>query len=107
MIKLTLRLPNKIHERLKQKAHDTGRSLNSLIVDALREDSEGIKYLAESKEDRVWRFLKEEGLWEPLGAEWRDQVKQTPILTHAELRQKTEGVPSLSDAIIEEREPRK
>jgi hypothetical protein len=37
MVRLTLRLPEDVYQRIEQAGHDSGRSLNQVMVDALRE----------------------------------------------------------------------
>jgi hypothetical protein len=105
-VKITLRLPSGLHERLKKRARSSNQSLNTIILEAIEDgiSQEGMNY--ESREDKFWRRMREIGLWEPLGREWEEYMKDAPKLTHAELREKLKGVPPLSEIIIEDRGPR-
>jgi len=59
-----------------------------------------------SERERALRVLRESGLWQPLGPEWAPHLQSPPSLDFEQWREKLKGVPSLSEAIIEEREPR-
>lgn len=105
-VKLTLRLPPLLHERLCQRAREEDQSLNKIIVEALWQDLVDVTSYPESGRERALRVIRESGLWEPLGREWQAEIEQAPKLTHAELREQLKGVPPLSKLIIEDREPR-
>ena len=105
-IKLTLRLPVQLHERLKQRSRAVNQSLNTVIVETLWEGVAQETTYPRSERDRALRVMRESGLWAPLGPEWREEIDQAPRISHAELREQMKGVPPLSEAIIEDREPR-
>jgi hypothetical protein len=103
-VKLTLRLPQTMHERLRKRALESRRSLNTVIVETLQNGMlQTIDVGAQDQEERFWQALQENGLWEPLGMEWQPEIDQAPKISHAELQKEMQGVPSLSDLIIEER----
>lgn len=105
-IKLTLRLPARLHEQLRLRARSANRSLNTVVVEAISNGLSKEVVYPETEQERVLRVLRESGLWEPLGPPWDKYTKNAPAMTHAELREKLKGVPPLSEVIIEEREPR-
>jgi hypothetical protein len=77
-----------------------------VIVETLRDglNPESAEELTEA--ERVRRVLRESGLWEPLGPEWKKYIKDRPRMTHAELRERLKGISPLSETIIEGRERR-
>jgi hypothetical protein len=106
MVKLTLRIPARLHKRLKQRASLSNQSLNTTILEAIEDSISQNVTSYETQEDKLWRKLRESGLWEPLGPEWQKYIEDAPNLTHAEMREMLKGVPPLSEIIIEERGPR-
>jgi hypothetical protein len=60
----------------------------------------------ESEREIMLRSLREHGLVEEPGPRWREYAEKAPEMTHVELREMLKGVPPLSEAIIEDREPR-
>jgi hypothetical protein len=106
-VKLTLRLPAALHEKLRQRARASDQSLNTVIVEAMQQglDAE-ITYPEESEREKTLRVLRESGLLEPLGPQWLEGLEDVPLLTHAEIREMMKGVPPLSEVIIEDRGPR-
>ena len=105
-IKLTLRLPLGLHGQIKRSAHELNRSLNAMIVETLRKGlTEEVMY-EETEREKTLRVIRESGLLEPLGPQWFEGLEDEPDLTHEELWELTKGVAPLSEAIIEEREPR-
>lgn len=106
-VKLTVRLPVDLHTRLRQRAHQRDTSLNQVIIDAIRHDLEQEETMPRSERERVLQVIKESGLYEPLGPEWRKFIENAPELSYAELRQRVgELSPPLSETIIEDRGPR-
>ena len=105
-VKMTVRLPNKLHKRLKQRAQSENQSLNAVIVEALQQSIEQEGTVYETQEDQAWRLMREKGLWEPLGPAWDEYLKDAPDISHQELREMLKGVPPLSEIIIEDRGPR-
>jgi predicted transcriptional regulator len=106
-VKLTLRLPAALHEKLRQRARASDQSLNAVIVEAMQQGLEAVTtYPEESEREKVQRVLRENGLIEPLGSEWKKYTQNAPEISHAALRAMLNGVAPLSDAIIEERDSR-
>jgi hypothetical protein len=105
-VKLTLRLPAALHEKLRQRAQANSQSLNLTALEAMREGLSQSTISYANDEERVWRALRESGLWEPLGPEWLEGMEDVPVLTHEEIRELMKGVAPLSDIIIEDRGPR-
>lgn len=106
MVKLTLRLPPKLHAQLKRHAAKRNRSLNKTMIETLRLGlTQDTKY-DESEREKALRVIREGGMWEPMGPEWDDELANAPDYSFEEWQEKLKGVPPLSDAIIEEREPR-
>lgn len=106
MVKLTVRLPAQLHKKLKQRAQASDASLNTTLVETLQRGLAETVYPEESREERFWRSMREKGFVEPLGPQWLEEYADVPILSHAELRELTKGVPPLSDLIIAERRER-
>ena len=106
IVKMTVRLPAGLHEQLKKRAKTSDWSLNTVVVETLREGLEQEKPASGSERDRVLRLLREYGLIEELGPGWKKTIEQAPKISHAELRERLKGVPPLSELIIAEREPR-
>jgi hypothetical protein len=105
-IKLTVRLPAKLHEQLKQRARQSDHSLNTIVVEALQE---GLAHTVEyplSEHEKFRKVLRESGMLVELGPQWTKGLEDVPLLTHEELQEKLKGVPPLSDIIIEDRGPR-
>lgn len=105
-VKLTVRLPAKLHEQLKQRARSNDQSLNTVVVEALQE---GITHPLEyplSEQEKFRKVLRESGMLVELGPQWLEGLDGVPLLTHAELQEKLKGCPPLSDIIIEDRGPR-
>jgi len=105
-VKITVRLPAKLHEQLKQRARQSDQSLNTTMVEALQE---GITHPAEydlSEHEKIRKVLRESGMLVELGPQWTKGLEDVPLLTHEELQEKLKGCPPLSDIIIEDRGPR-
>jgi predicted DNA-binding protein len=101
--KITVRLPLPLHERLKEVARATKRSLNKVIVDALwrgleREEAEPL-----SEHERVMRVIRKSGLWEPMGPGWDKYIEGAPDMTVEEIREALRGLSPLSEDIIRDR----
>ena len=108
IVKLTVRLPAALHQRLRRRARENNLSLNQTIIQAVQEglDSEPADETL-SEREQVLRVLKESGLYEPMGPEWRNFIGDEPVLSHEELRRQIgELSPPLSETIIEDRGPR-
>ena len=87
-IKLTVRLPAALHQRLRRRARENNLSLNQTIIQAVQQglDSESPDETL-SERERVLRVLKESGLYDPLGPEWRRFIGDESVLSHEGLRQ--------------------
>ena len=113
-IKLTIRIPSRIHRDLKQKAYMQGISLNTAIINALNTGLVESSNRQPSERQRAIRMLYDSGVLsiENDTLELVDsQKKSTAVyesheMTHKELRERLKGVPPLSEIIIQEREPR-
>ena len=106
IVKLTVRMPTRLHELLKQRAQTEARSLNKAIIETLWQGLAETSYEQGSERQKVLRAIRESGFWEPLGPEWQEDIAKAPDISHAELRERMKGVPPLSEAIIEERDRR-
>ena len=104
-VKLTVRLPERIHRRLKHRAQEEDTSLNQIMVQAaeLLLQTNEVSYPQVSEYDRAMRLLEEKGLLEPMGPEWNQYMSGRPLKTATEIRQALQGMPPLSDDIIAER----
>jgi hypothetical protein len=103
-VKLTVRLPAALHQRLRYRAREDNLSLNQAIVQAVKRglDSEPPDE-ALSERERVLRVLKESGLYEPLGPGWRKFMESASEIPIDELWEETSGMPPLSEDIIADR----
>jgi hypothetical protein len=104
-VKLTVRLPAGIHQRLKHRAQEENRSLNQIIVHAvemLLQKSE-TEYRPLSEYDRTMQIIRESGMWEPMGPEWDKYIEGVPDMTADELREALRGIPPVSEVVIAER----
>ena len=102
-VKLTVRLPARLHQALKERAVEYNVSLNRALVDTLAAE------LAPEPEEvsemeKVDRLLQEKG--HLAGTDWLDQfIDGIEPASLEEMREALRGVP-LSDWIIEDRGPR-
>jgi plasmid stability protein len=105
-VKITVRLPERLHAALRQRAQSRHRSMNRELLDLLRR---GLVADSEPMAERaaVATVLREHGLWAP-EAGWDTGMGPTgkSVASHADLRRAVGPVPPLSDLIIEERGPR-
>jgi hypothetical protein len=106
LVKLTVRIPPRLHERLKKRARNQDCSLNQVILKTLEKGLEVEQPIVESPRERALRVLRQHNMIAEPGAGRKLYEVNEPELTNAELREMLKGVPPLSDAIIEEREPR-
>jgi hypothetical protein len=81
-------------------------SLNTAIIETLADGLGQEKSQPERQRSRVLRIMREHSLVENPGPAWKKYTENAPQITHAELRAKLQGIPPLSEMIIEEREPR-
>jgi molybdopterin converting factor small subunit len=104
-VKLTVRLPARVHRALKERAVEYNVSLNQALVDAL--ESELTPEPVEETEGECFdRILRESGMLVELGPEWDDLIgDEANLPSIEEVREMLKGIP-LSDWIIEDRGPR-
>ncbi len=105
-VKLTVRIPAKLHEQLRQRARQNDQSLNKIVVATLQE---GLTHPLEyrlSNHAKFQKVLRDSGMLVELGPEWLTDLDNEPMLTHEELWELTKGLPPLSETIIEDRGPR-
>jgi hypothetical protein len=102
-VKLTVRLPRRVHQALKERAAEYDVSLNQALVDALESElSPGP--VEETEREKVRRVLHEAGML--ADTSWMDVfIYGVELPTREEGREWLRGVP-LSDWIIEDRGPR-
>lgn len=103
-VKLTVRLPRRLHEHLRRQASRTHRSLNGLIVESL---SEWLAHpTGDDDHDAIERVLLGSGLWVPTRAD-RDRRREADdtVDSHAAMRRRLEGTAPLSETILDERGP--
>jgi hypothetical protein len=107
IVKLTVRLPARLHQALKERAVEYHVSLNQAVVDTLA--SELVVPISEETDaERLDRMLRESGML--ADTSWMGDLIQElsggePLPTLEEMREHLRGVP-LSDWIIEDRGPR-
>jgi hypothetical protein len=106
-VKLTVRLPARLHRALKERAAEYQVSLNRALVDTLAAELVAAPTPEETEGDRVRRVLSEAGLL--ADTSWMSDVAGE-LLNGAEpptlevVREWLDGVP-LSEWIIEDRGP--
>jgi len=105
-VKLTVRLPARLHRALKERAAEYDVSLNQALVDTLAAEL-APSQTEESEAERFDRMLRESGLL--ADTSWMSDVAQEllgggELPTLEEVREWLDGVP-LSEWIIEDRGP--
>jgi hypothetical protein len=107
-VKLTVRLPVRLHQALKERAVEYHISLNQAVVNTLESELVVVPSAEETEYDKVHRVLSEAGLL--ADTSWMSDLakellngEEPPSLE--EVREWLAGVP-LSDWIIEDRGPR-
>lgn len=102
VVKLTVRLPESLHQALRRKAQSEERSLNQTIVERLWQSLEaGAVY--ETERDRTHHVLRESGLLVDLGDWANGYIEAAPGVTLEEIRRLWSGQRPLSDDIIADR----
>ncbi|OQA46367.1 MAG: hypothetical protein BWY52_00767 [Chloroflexi bacterium ADurb.Bin325] len=99
-VKLTVRLPARLHKALKERAVEYNVSLNRAVVDAL---TSGLDYEpgGETELQKVDRLMREKGRL--ADTSWMaDLVADVPVPSLEEVQEWFAGVP-LADWIIEDR----
>jgi len=102
-VKLTVRLPARLHQALKERAVEYNVSLNQAVVATLTAEL-GVKPpVEETEQEKVRRVLREAGML--ADTSWTTKVLPgVEPATLEEAREWLRGVP-LSDWIIEDRGP--
>ncbi len=104
-VKLTIRIPDGLHKLLQKRARERKRSLNTEVVESLRQNlASEVRYPPESERERVVQMLRENGMISDVGDYVDGLIGDTPVLSHAELRELLKGAPPLSEVIIQERD---
>ena len=105
MSKLTVRLPDGLHHRLRQRSNMLGLSLNQVIVNNLQARL-AQKEDGSSEKERAISVLQETGLVRDIGKEWNSLISRAEKVDRdtlcKSLSSKMKGKP-LSEIIIEER----
>lgn len=107
MARLTLRLPETLHDRLVERSRAGGKSLNETIVDCLHQGLMAPKLTSLSEADRFRLALAD--ILIPADELFPDEPldDSTPLLTHEELIRLMPILdPPLSQTVIEDREDR-
>lgn len=107
-VKLTVRLPAKLHRALKERAAEYNVSLNQAVVDTLTTKLEVKPPTEETEREKVRRVLREAGML--ADTSWMQELAKELLGGEApptleEVRDWLKGVP-LTDWIIEDRGPR-
>lgn len=102
-VKLTVRLPEEVHQELQRRAQEHHRSLNYTLVEALRRQLRLLRRETPSEYERVMAVVHETGLVTTLGPQWDKYLEGVPIVTHEELWNMTAGLSPLSEDIIADR----
>ncbi len=108
IVKLTVRLPARLHRMLKERAAEYHVSLNQAVVDALTSGFGTTPSAEETESEKFDRILRESGLL--ADTSWMAELAEKlsygePLPTLEEVRDRLQGVP-LSEWIIEDRGPR-
>ena len=102
-VKLTVRLPQRVHRALKERAAEYEVSLNQALVEALESELKPAP-VEETEGERFDRVLRESGML--ADTRWMEKyVEGKAIPTREEVREWLRGIP-LSEWIIEDRGPR-
>jgi len=95
IVKLTVRLPGGVHQRLKHRAQEENRSLNRIIVQAVEMllQKNEVDYQQLSEYDRTMLVLRESSMLEPMGLEWDKYLSGEPLMTADDIRTALRGIP--------------
>ena len=107
-VKLTVRLPARLHRALKERAAKYNVSLNQAVVDTLAAEFIVAPPAEETESEKFDRIMRESGLL--ADTSWMAELVEElsagePLPTLEEVRDRLQGAP-LSDWIIEDRGPR-
>jgi plasmid stability protein len=104
-IKLTVRLPERLHAALRRRARATAHSVNREIIDTLLRGLARDEGDRRGERDAVTAVLREHGLWAP-GETWGVPAAAQDVTDdHAALRRSIGRIPPLSELVIEGRGP--
>ncbi len=103
-VKLTVRMPDTLHDRLRRRAQDSQRSLNREINDLLWNAL--AQPPIESERGAVERVLAGSGLWTPLQPISGGDDRSIDQMDHREIRERLDGSAPLSETVMDERGPR-
>ena len=103
-VKLTVRLPARLHRALKERAVEYNVSLNRALVDTLAAEL-APEPVEVNETEKVRQMLRSRGLLVEMGPEWDALIgDESDLPSVEEMREWLRGVP-LSDWIIEDRGP--
>jgi len=103
-VKMTIRIPNGWHKLLQQRARQRKHSLNSEVIESLRENlAVSVTYPSASERERVVQVLRENGMLSEIGGYVDKMIPDAPVFSHQELREMLRGVAPRSDVVVQER----
>jgi predicted HicB family RNase H-like nuclease len=101
-VKLTIRIPPALHERLKQRAQALNRSLNTVIIDILHTELTRQRYYPETPDKQAQKVIRESGLWQPIDEEPVKLTARLPVSIHEMLEQRAQAQStSLNNQVVE------
>jgi hypothetical protein len=101
-VKLTVRLPARLHRALKERAAEYHVSLNQALVATLAAELAPVSS-EENEAEKFDRMLRERGMLVELGPEWDALIgDESDVPAVEEVREMLRGIP-LSEWIIEDR----
>lgn len=101
-VKLTIRIPSALHERLKQRAQALNLSLNTVIINVLRAELTRLTYYPEAPDEQARKVIRESGLWQSLDEEPVKLTVRLPASIHESLEQRAQAqATSLNNQIVE------
>lgn len=105
VVKMTVRLPARLHAALRRRAAKAKRSVNVEIISTLREGLSADDVRTQSEQDAVAAVLRESGLWAP-SPRLNDPLedRQARDADHSALRRVIGNLPPLSEVIVDERQ---
>jgi plasmid stability protein len=101
--KLTVRLPKQLHQALRERAAQSAKSLNKVIVDTLWRGLEREEAEPPSEYERTMAAIHKTGLVTTMGPGWDKYIEAAEDVSLEEVRQMWEGLPPLSEDIIADR----
>lgn len=104
VVKLTVRLPRRLHARLQREASQSRRSLNALIVEALSRGAAPSE--SASATEAVRGVLARSGMLAETVVVWPGAAGEAQVMSHTALRELMAGADPLSETILADRGPR-